>query len=68
MPGPLRRLLDSSLVGTYLRLRVALLVATVLTVVLGGTAVAVGGVAGVVLLLGLVACGVVASLLVVWVR
>jgi ABC-type transport system involved in cytochrome c biogenesis permease component len=68
MPGPLRRLLDAPLIGTYLRLRVALLFATVLAVVLGGTAIAVGGVAGTALLLGLVASGVVASLVVVWVR
>lgn len=64
MPGPLQALLDSPVVGTYLRIRLAFLFALVVTVVLGGTAIAVGGVAGVALLLGVVAGGLVALLVV----
>ncbi|MFC5366185.1 hypothetical protein [Salinirubrum litoreum] len=68
MSGPLQHLLDSPVVGSYLRIRLALLFALLLTVVLGGAAISVGGPVGVALLLGVVACGLLALLVVAVVR
>ena len=61
-PGPLQSLLDSPILGTYLRIRLAWLFALVLAMVLGGAAISVGGLLGAGLLLGLVACGLLALL------
>jgi hypothetical protein len=68
MAGPLQRLLDSAIVGTYLRIRLAWLFALLSAVVLGGSAVSVGGVAGVALLLGVVAGGLLVLLVVALLR